>query len=61
MSSEPAEALAPGAAQEDDNGVDLAQVDMMLSLTPKERLDMLFETASSLARLMPDADPDPVL
>lgn len=39
--------------QHDEAGVDLTQIDMMLALTPKQRLDMLFATASSLARLMP--------
>jgi hypothetical protein len=42
----------------DDAGVDLTQIDMMLAMTPLERLRFLYETASSLARLMPDADAD---
>jgi hypothetical protein len=42
----------------DEAGVDLTQIDMMLALTPAERLEALFVTASSLARLMPDDDAD---
>lgn len=42
--------------QHDEAGVDLTQIDMMLALTPKQRLDTLFATASSLARLMPVTD-----
>jgi hypothetical protein len=38
--------------------VDLTQIDMMLALTPRQRLEMLYETAGSLARLMVDADTD---
>lgn len=40
----------------DEAGVDLTQIDMMLALTPAERLEWLFITASSLARLMPAED-----
>ena len=35
----------------DEAGVDLTQIDMMLMLTPAERLSALYETATSLARL----------
>lgn len=42
----------------DAAGVDLTQIDWMLSLTPFERLQVLYETAVSLARLTPDADTD---
>lgn len=42
----------------DEAGVDLTQIEMMLALTPRQRLEMLFETASSLARLMGHADTD---
>lgn len=42
----------------DDAGVDLTQIDTMLAMTPRERLRFLYETASSLGRLMPDADTD---
>ena len=42
----------------DAAGVDLTQIDWMLSLTPFERLQVLYETTASLARLMPDADTD---
>lgn len=42
----------------DAAGVDLTQIDWMLSLTPFERLQVLYETAASLERLMPDADTD---
>jgi hypothetical protein len=43
----------------DAAGVDLTQIDWMLSLTPFERLQVLYETTLSLARLMPpDADAD---
>ena len=45
----------------DESGVDLTQIDTMLSLTPTERLAVLYETASSLSRLMTDADTDPVV
>ena len=40
----------------DAAGVDLTQIDWMLSLTPFERLQVLYGTAASLARLIPDAD-----
>jgi hypothetical protein len=40
----------------DAAGVDLTQIDMMLAMTPRERLEALYETARSLARLMGDAD-----
>ena len=43
----------------DDAGVDLTQIDMMLMLTPEERLKVLYETATSLGRLMDHADADP--
>ncbi|NIM01104.1 MAG: hypothetical protein GTO30_03425 [Acidobacteria bacterium] len=42
----------------DDAGVDLTQIDMMLSMTPRQRLETLYRTASSLARLMPDVETD---
>ncbi len=42
----------------DEKGVDLTQIDMMLRLMPRERLQALYVTASSLARLMTDANPD---
>ncbi len=45
----------------DEAGVDLTQIDMMLILTPAERLSVLYESASSLARLMEHADADPKL
>ena len=38
--------------------VDLTQIDIMLALTPRERLRMLYESAASLARLMGHADAD---
>lgn len=38
----------------DEAGVDLTQIDAMLELSPAERLVMLYETALSLSRLMPD-------
>jgi hypothetical protein len=43
----------------DDAGVDLTQSDMMLAMTPWERLRFLYETATSLGRLMHDATPTP--
>jgi hypothetical protein len=46
------------AAAFDEAGIDLTQIDIMLSLTPRERLSMLYESAASLARLMGDADTD---
>jgi len=45
-------------AMHDDAGVDLTQIDMMLAMTPRERLQFLYVTALSLGRLMPDADTD---
>jgi hypothetical protein len=42
----------------DAAGVDLTQIDLMLAMTPRERLEALYEAARSLARLMPDADAD---
>ncbi len=45
----------------DDAGVDLTQIDMMLRLTPAERLNMLYESARSLSRLMGDADSNSVV
>jgi hypothetical protein len=42
----------------DAAGVDLTQIDMMLALTPRERLRFLYVTALSLGRLMPDGDAD---
>jgi hypothetical protein len=49
-----AELRSLNAAAFDESGVDLTQIDLMLSLTPRERLVMLYESASSLARLMGD-------
>ena len=49
------------ARNHDDRGVDIGQIDAMLRLSPADRLAMLYETALSLSRLMPDADADPVL
>jgi len=40
----------------DARGVDLTQIDMMLRLTPRERLEALYVTASSLARLINDGN-----
>lgn len=54
------ELTAMNAAAHDDAGVDITQIDMMLDLSPAERLEMLYETASSLSRLMTHADPDTV-
>jgi hypothetical protein len=45
----------------DKSGVDLTQIDMMLALTPEQRLAVLYETAISLARLMVHANADPIL
>jgi hypothetical protein len=42
----------------DEAVVDIRQIDMMLALTPAERLEWLFVTASSLAHLVPDDDAD---
>ena len=42
----------------DEAGVDVTQIDMMLAMTPRERLAYLYETATSLARLMKHADTD---
>jgi hypothetical protein len=42
----------------DSAGVDLTQIDWMLSLTPRERLRVLYETATSLSRLMGNASSD---
>lgn len=58
--SEPADEqeLQDLAQLHDEAGVDLSQIDMMLALTPRERLAALFVTASSLARLMPNDSAD---
>ncbi|MCA9623697.1 MAG: hypothetical protein KC731_31965 [Myxococcales bacterium] len=56
-----AELEAHVAAAHDEAGVDLSQVDAMLALTPAERLAVLYETATSLGRLMPHDDSDPVV
>lgn len=53
----PAQDDAPPSTH-DAAGVDLTQIDMMLALTPRERLRFLYETASSLGRLMPDVETD---
>ena len=45
----------------DEAGVDVTQIDAMLAMSPAERLRTLYETASSLSRMIPDADPDPLL
>jgi hypothetical protein len=42
----------------DSAGVDLTQIDWMLSLTPRERLRVLYEAATSLSRLMGNASSD---
>ena len=42
----------------DEAGVDLTQIDMMLAMTPRERLDALYASAKSLARLMRNAGTD---
>jgi hypothetical protein len=60
-SSLEAELEASTAAAFDEAGVDLTQIDMMLRLTPAERLAMLYETARSLSRLMGDADSDSIV
>jgi hypothetical protein len=46
------------ASSFDSAGVDLTQIDWMLSLTPRERLRVLYEAATSLSRLMGNADRD---
>ncbi|MEM1033427.1 MAG: hypothetical protein AAF928_02255 [Myxococcota bacterium] len=48
-------------ASHDEAGVDLSQIDAMLALSPRERLRCLFETARSLARLVPTDDADPLV
>jgi hypothetical protein len=42
----------------DEAGVDVTQVDLLLAMTPRERLKMLYDTAFSLARLMRNANAD---
>ncbi len=42
----------------DEEGVDVTQIDLMLKLSPRERLSMLYETALSLGRMMRDDDSD---
>ncbi len=54
-----AELEAMNARAYDDAGVDVTQIDLMLALSPAERLAMLYGTALSLARLTGDADADP--
>jgi ATP-dependent helicase YprA (DUF1998 family) len=55
------ELAAHAAKAHDAAGVDVSQIDAMLALSPAERLQMLYETASSLARLIPNADADSLL
>ncbi len=52
---------AINAGAHDDAGVDITQIDIMLALSPAERLEMLYQTASSLSRLMTDAHSDTIL
>ena len=42
----------------DAAGVDVTLIDWMLSLTPRQRLEALFESATSTARLMSSARSD---
>jgi hypothetical protein len=42
----------------DDAGVDLSLVDYMLSLSPAERLDAIYQHARSVASLLPRERPD---
>lgn len=42
----------------DEAGVDVTQIDLLLAMSPRERLQMLYECALSLARLMKRADAD---
>ncbi len=56
--STPAPEPSESVRTHDDAGVDLTQIDLMLSLTPRERLQALYVTASSLSRMMRDADSD---
>ena len=49
---------ARGTDAFDAAGVDVTLIDWMLNLSPRERLEALFQYASSTARLMPSADTD---
>jgi len=49
---------AKGTDAFDATGVDVTLIDWMLSLTPRQRLEALFEYATSIARLSPDAESD---
>jgi hypothetical protein len=49
---------ARGTAAFDEMGTDVTLIDWMLSLTPRRRLEVLFEAASSTAQLFPGADSD---
>jgi hypothetical protein len=42
----------------DEAGVDVTQIDFLLSMTPRERLETLYQSALSLARLMENAETD---
>ena len=46
------------AALCDESGVDISQIDRMLSLTPRERLTTLAEYTKSIARFSPHAPRD---
>lgn len=49
---------ARGTQAFDAAGVDVTLIDWMLNLSPRGRLEALFQYASSTARLMPSADTD---
>ncbi len=49
---------ARGTEAFDASGVDMTLIDWMLSLTPRERLQVLFDSATSTARLSPSERTD---
>lgn len=54
--AEAARVDARGTAAFDAHGEDVTLIDWMLSLTPRERLEVLYASASSAARLAPRDD-----
>ena len=51
--NDPAHYDARGTQAFDASGVDVTLIDYMLSLSPRERLEILFEHASFAAKQMP--------
>jgi hypothetical protein len=58
LDAEAAHLDARGTAAFDASGEDVTLIDWMLSLSPRERLEALYASASSTARLAPPDDTD---